>query len=342
MTVLHLLGSAEDGGAETYFTSLVGALARTGLVQAAAVRAHPGRQAALARACVPAAVLGFGGPLDWRTRRRARAFAEARDARVLLAWMNRAARHAPAGAWARLGRLGGYYKLKNYAGFDALVVNTAEIGDWVVRQGWPAERTHHVPNFAVADAGARPLSRIELDTPEDAPLLLGMGRLHAAKAHDVALRALARLPDVWLWIAGSGPLEAELRALAAELGVTRRVRWLGWREDASALYRTADVCVFPSRHEPLGNVVIQSWAHGLPIVAAASAGPAALIRDGEDGVLVPIDDDLALARALRSLLDEPAQRRRLAERGRARVAADFDEARVVARWRELFAAYGAP
>ena len=340
MSVLHLLGSAEDGGAETYFSDLVAALARAGVPQAAAVRAHQGRERLLEAAGVPAAVFAFGGPLDWRTRRRAEHFAKAQDARVLLAWMNRAARHSPIGDWARIGRLGGYYDLKYYRGFDALVGNTAHIRDWIVDGGWPAERALHIPNFATA-RDALPLDRAELDTPERAPLLLGMGRLHSSKAHDVTLRALQTLPDAWLWIAGSGPQEAELKRLAAELGVAGRVRWLGWREDASALYRTADVCVFPSRFEPLGNVVIQAWAHGLPVVAAASAGPAALIRDGEDGLLVPVDDPEALARALRTAVDDRALRYCLAERGRARAATEFSEGAVTAQWRELFAAFGA-
>jgi glycosyltransferase involved in cell wall biosynthesis len=341
VTVLHALGSSVDGGAETYFVDLVGALGRAGVSQAAALRAHEGRAAAVKAARAPAAVLPFGGPLDWRTRRRLRAFAEAQGARVLLAWMNRAARHAPEGAWARIGRLGGYYDLKYYRGFDALVGNTSDIRDWIVGRGWPPERAHHIPNFAAADPGARPLLRAEHDTPERVPLLLGMGRLHASKAHDVTLRALQRLPDAWLWIAGSGPLEAELKRLAAELGVAERVRWLGWRPDASALYRTADVCVFPSRFEPLGNVVIQAWAHGVPVVAARSVGPSALIHDGEDGRLVPIDDAEALAGAVRELIDDRALRYCLAERGRAVAAAEFSEGAVVPQWRALFAAHGA-
>jgi glycosyltransferase involved in cell wall biosynthesis len=167
-----------------------------------------------------------------------------------------------------------------------------------------------------------------------------MGRLHPSKAHDVSLRALAQIPDAWLWIAGAGPLEAELRALAAELGVADRVRWLGWRDDASALYRAADLCVFPSRFEPLGNVVIQAWAHGLPIVAAASQGPGVLIRDGRDGRLVPVDDPGALAATVRSLLPDPAELNRLAAGGQIRVAGEFSKAAVVAQWRELFARYG--
>jgi glycosyltransferase involved in cell wall biosynthesis len=339
MSVLHLLGSAENGGAETYFVELVTGLARAGASQAVALRSHAGREADLVQAGVPLAVHGFGGPLDWRTRRAVARFAKAQDTRVMVAWMNRAARHSPKGPWARIGRLGGYYPLKNYSGFDALVGNTEDIRDWMVREGWPAERAHYIPNFA-APGDAPALDRALFGTPDHAPLLLGMGRLHPSKAHDVSLRALQRLPDAWLWIAGSGPLEAELKGLAADLGVAERVRWLGWRTDADALYRTADVCVFPSRYEPLGNVVIQAWAHGLPVVAAESVGPGALIHDGFDGRLVPVDDPEALAAAIREVLDDPALRYCLAERGRARISSRFSERVVVSAWRELFAIHG--
>ena len=339
MSVLHLLGSSGDGGAETYFTSLVQALQQTDVRQAAAVRAHPGREQALARAGVGTTVLPFGGVFDRTTGRRVAKLAAAQGAHVLLAWMNRAARHTPQGGWARVGRLGGYYDLKYYRGFDALVANAVDIRDWIVRQGWPAETVLHIPNFA-SDQKATPLLREELDTPDKAPLLLAMGRLHPAKAHDVALRALKELPDAWLWIAGSGPLEAPLKALARDLGVHERVRFLGWREDAAALYRTADVCVFPSRYEPLGNVVIQAWAQGVPVIAAASQGPSALICHGEDGLLFPVDDPHALARQVRRVLEERPLRFQLVENGRSRVEAEFSEAAVVQQWRELYRSFG--
>jgi glycosyltransferase involved in cell wall biosynthesis len=337
---MHALGSAADGGAETYFVSLVSALQADLGGQAAAVRAHGARQLALATAGVPARAFDFGGPLDLRTRPALARFARRSGTKVLVAWMNRAARHAPRGPWRRVGRLGGYYDLKNYRGFDALVGNTADIRDWIVGQGWPAGRAHYIPNFA--EAGAEPaLDRASLDTPEGVPLLLGMGRLHASKGHDVSLKALAQIPGAWLWIAGAGPLETELRTLAEALGVASRVRFLGWRSEPAALYRAADVCVFPSRFEPLGNVVIQAWAHGLPIVAAASQGPAALIRDGVDGRLTPVDDADALAAAVRALLAGPEGRAALAEAGGRRVAAEFSRSAVVEQWRTLFAAYGA-
>ena len=340
MTILQILGSASDGGAETYFLDLVTALHAEAGDQAAAVRAHPRREAALAEAGAPLAVAPFGGPLDLRTRARLRRFARDEEARATVSWMNRAARFAPTHV-PRIGRLGGYYDLKYYRGFDHLVANTVDIGAWIRREGWPDERVSVIPNFAEPSPEApAPVARASLDTPEGAPLLLAMGRLHPAKGLDVLLHALARLPDAWLWIAGSGPLEGELKALAHALGVAGRTRFLGWRADASALYRAADVTVFPSRYEPLGNTVIQAWAHGVPVVAAAAQGPSALIEDGEDGVLVPVDDEEALAAAVARLLASPSFAARLAEAGRARAVAGFSRPAVLARWRELFARLG--
>ena len=340
MSVLHLLGTAGEGGAETYFVDLVAGLARAGVRQAAAIRPNGNRQAALAAADVPTATFRFGGPIDILTKPKVAGFARRQDVKLALAWMNRAARHTPKGP-ARIGRLGGYYNLKYYRGFDELVANTEDIAEWIVGQGWPAGKVRHIPNFAAAPPETAPAERDLLNTPADAPLLLSMGRLHDAKAHDVTLQALTRIPDAFLWIAGVGPQEAKLKAMAAALGVADRVRFLGWRNDASALYRAADVCVFPSRYEPLGNVVIQAWAHGLPVVAAASQGPAALIADGEDGLLVPVDDAEALAATTRRLLDDPMLRIRLVQNGSDRVEAEFSEAAVVAQWRALFADYGA-
>ena len=340
MSVAHLLGSADDGGAEKYYVDLIGALHAGRIAQGAALRGHAGRERALAALGVPTKVLPFGAALDFTTKRGVAALARELDAKVLVAWMSRAGAHTPAGPWTRIGRLGGYYGPKYFRGFDMMVANTREITDWAVAQGWAREQTVYIPNFAVAGPG-EPLDRASLDTPEGAPLLLGMGRLHSDKAHDISLRALTLLPEAFLWIAGSGPLEAELKALARDLGVASRVRFLGWRDDASSLYRTADICVFPSRIEPLGNVVLQAWAHHVPVIAAASKGPAALVNTGEDGLLVPMEDPASLADAVRALLADPSLRVRIITGGQAHLDREFSTAVVVEQWRALFARYGA-
>ena len=340
MSVVHLLGSADDGGAEKYFIDLIGALDRGELVQSAAIRAHAGREQALKALAVPTKVLPFGAALDFTTKREVAAMARAVGAKAMVAWMSRAGAHAPAGPWTRIGRLGGYYDPKYFRGFDMMVANTREITDWAVAQGWAREQTLYIPSFAEAGAG-EPLDRAAFDTPADAPLLLGMGRLHSDKAHDISLRALQRLPDAYLWIAGSGPLEAELKRLAKDLGVAARVRFLGWRDDGPSLYRTADICVFPSRIEPLGNVVLQAWAHGVPVIAGASKGPAALVKNGEDGLLIPLEDPDALVRAVQALLGDAGLRARLIAGGQARLEREFSPDAVVGQWCDLFTRLGA-
>lgn len=340
MSVAHLLGSADDGGAEKYFIDLIEALQTGGIVQGAAIRGHRGREQALAAVGVPTEVLPFGAALDFSTKRSVAAMARRMDAKVIVAWMSRAGQHTPAGPWTRIGRLGGYYDPKYFRGFDMMVANTREIVDWAVNQGWSREQTLYIPNFAAPGVGA-PLERTAFDTPAGVPLLVGMGRLHSDKAHDISLRALQTVPDAHLWIAGSGPLEAELKALAQELGVAARVRFLGWRDDTPSLYRTADVCLFPSRVEPLGNVVLQAWAHDIPVIAGASKGPAALVKDGEDSLLVPLEDPGALAAATRSLLEDANLRERLVAGGRERLASEFSPGAVVEQWRELFTRFGA-
>jgi len=340
MTVLHLLGSPRHGGAEVYFLDLLEALKADGLDQVAAIHANADRERALAAMGVPTHVMPFKPPFDLTTGPAIGRLARALPAKILLQWMNRAGRVVPKrGPWTRIGRLGGYYDLKYYRGADYLVGNTRDIVDYIVGKGWPADRVRDRPNFARTREGA-PVSRAELQTPDDAPLLLAMGRLHSDKAHDVSLKALAQTPGAYLWIAGDGPLDSELKALAKRLGVSDRVRFLGWRLDASALYRTADICLFPSRFEPLGNTVIQAWAHDIPLVTAASQGPGAIVRNEVDALLTPVEDVDAVAKALNRLIADKALGLRLVEGGRERIASEYAVDTVVAEWRTLFARFG--
>jgi glycosyltransferase involved in cell wall biosynthesis len=340
MRVLMAMAGARQGGAEGFFERLARALAADGVDTRAAIRSDAARAARLRAGGVPVAELAFGGAFDVATPLRLAAAMRRDVPDVALAFMSRAADKLPPRFLTgprpvRVGRLGGYYDLKYYKNCDRLVGNTPDIRDWIVRQGWPAARVDYLPNFV--DATRAPaLDRAALDTPADAPLLLALGRLHENKAFDVLLDALADLPGVYLWLGGAGPLDAALRAQAARLGIASRVRFLGWREDIGALIAACDVFACPSRHEPLGNVVIEAWARAKPVVAAASAGPAALIRDGEIGLLVPVDDAPALAAAVRRVLASDELRGRLASAGEAAYQANYTQEAVVRLYRDYF------
>ncbi|MGB0671651.1 MAG: glycosyltransferase, partial [Rhodospirillales bacterium] len=173
-------------------------------------------------------------------------------------------------------------------------------------------------------------------TPDRSPLILAMGRLHENKAFDVLLQALARVPDAYLWLAGEGPERESLERLAEKLAIKPRVRFLGWRDDTAALLAACDLFVCPSRHEPLGNVVVEAWAQGRPVIAADSMGPGTLIEHLKTGVLFPIDDARLLADSIKYLLREGEACDAIALAGREAYEERFTEAKVVERYLDFF------
>ena len=216
------------------------------------------------------------------------------------------------------------------------MANTEDIARYIRDGGWPAKRAHYVPNF-VDGTNTDPEDRAAHDTPSDAPLLLALGRFHKNKGFDTLLKALVDLPDVYLWLAGEGPEEKSLRALAHELDVLPRIRLLPWRADPAPLFAAADAVVVPSRREPLGNVVIEGWARAKPVIASLSEGPRQLIETGRNGLLVPIEDAKALAYAIRHVVDESGLKGQLGEAGYETYRKRFTEEVVVRQYLDLFA-----
>ncbi len=335
MRVAQVMAGAPAGGAELFFERLALSLHRAGDTILPVIRRDPGRAGRLAAGGMAPLQLRFGGALDLLTRPRVAAALRGFAPRVVVAWMNRAARQTPPGDWVLAGRLGGYYDLRYYRACDHLIGNTRGIVDWIRGQGWPADRVHHLPNFAPDLAGAAPAV---LPVPPGAPAVLALGRLHRNKAFDILVRALPLLPGVHVVIAGEGPERAALASLARDLGVHDRLHLLGWRTDQAALLARCGLLACPSRHEPLGNVVIEAFSAARPVVAADAAGPAELIVPDRDGLLVPREDPGALAAAIADVLAQPALAARLGQAGRARYEAGHAEAPVLAQWRTALAA----
>jgi glycosyltransferase involved in cell wall biosynthesis len=334
MRVMQIMAGAAHGGAEAFFERLTLALHRDGLAQRAVIRRNRERAHMLAREGIPVTQLPFGGPPDFYTHYGIAQEIKRWRPDVVVAWMSRAALKTPKSNAVLVGRLGGYYDLKYYRDCDHLIGNTEDIVAYIKKQGWPTERAHYLPNFVSAKR-APPLDRAKFRTPRHAPLIVTLGRLHENKAFDVLIEAMEDVPDAYLWIAGTGPEEWALRD-AAQLGLTDRVRFLGWRDDIEAVLAAGDIFVCPSRHEPLGNVVIEAFAQGLPVVATASQGPAALIENGSNGLLTPVDNAKALAVAINAVIADQDLRYALAREGFATYQRHFTEAAVVANYRAFF------
>ena len=337
MKVLQVMCGAERGGAEEFFVRLAAAFAKTPICQKVVIRAYPDRVDELKAKGVEMELLPFRRRLDFRTPYVLRKIIREWEPDVVLSWMGRAAevcsKALTKGGPVHVGRLGGYYKLKYFEKCDHLIGNTMGMVGYIGKLGWPEGATHYLPNF-VSSKKSKEVDRASLATPQDVPLLLGLGRLHANKAFDVLLEALEMLPRHWLWIAGAGPEERSLRARAQELGIEKRVRFLGWRRDVASLLASADVLVCPSREEPLGNVIIESWAHEVPVVATASAGPRELISHEKDGLLCKVDDPVELAKAI--IIAGGDRAVRLSVQGLQNYQEKFSEEVVVKKYLHFF------
>lgn len=137
---------------------------------------------------------------------------------------------------------------------------------------------------ATVDRGAK---RQELGIPEDAPLLLSVGELNANKNHETVIRALADRADVYYLIAGAGGLQEYLQQVIDQLGMTERVKLLGYRTDVVELYAAADVFVFPSFREGLSVSVMEAMACGLPVVCSKIRGNVDLIDENGGALFDP-------------------------------------------------------
>ena len=199
----------------------------------------------------------------------------------------------------------------------------------VERVGLPADKVevvHYGLDELPAAWGRNPADEI----PETAQIVLAVARLEPQKGVDVAVRALREIrashPAAELVVLGDGPQRAELAALARDLDVP--VHLPGRVPDVAAWLLRADVLVHPARWEGFGLALLEAMLASKPVVATNVSSIPEIVVDGETGVLVPPDDEAALAAAVIRVLDDPGE---LGRRGRERAQTQFSVARMAER-----------
>lgn len=205
-----------------------------------------------------------------------------------------------------------------------------------------AHTLHVVPNGIDFDRfSPNPTARKAVRTSigaGDAFLWLAAGRLDPVKDYPVLLRAVAALPDDnWLLIAGSGPLEAELKALCSHLDLDARVRFLGFRPDLEQWMQAADAFVLSSQWEGLPLALLEAAACELPIVATDVPGTREALECLETGCLVDPGDPAALASAMLDLTKRPpVQLHAMGVRARHNAAPRFAIEAVLNQWETIY------
>jgi glycosyltransferase involved in cell wall biosynthesis len=225
---------------------------------------------------------------------------------------------------------------------DAVLCNSAFIASMLPRtyRSVPHAVVHY-PSAPPAPSArdARRDTRRALGAADDDVVIVQASRLDSWKGHEIHLQAAGRLSEMrgWrLWFAGGPQRAAEaeyeqaLRALAARLRISDRVTFLGQRDDVSLVLAAGDIYCQPNTQpEPFGLSYVEALAAGLPVVASDFGGASEIVTH-DTGILVPPRDVDALAAALKRLVGDKTERRRLGRNGPARAAALCDPLRQLA------------
>ena len=209
-----------------------------------------------------------------------------------------------------------WFRRRAYPQLDAIVTPTREAADYLAQQ-YPGARTQGIPNWltwplpkgdgAIGAKVGRPGRRT----------FLACGRFDKLKGFSRLIAIFdglkERLPNWDLVIVGDGEDRELLEAQVAQAKLEYRVFFPGWVADMESAFRSADVFVFPSVSEGFALVLAEAMACGLPCISYdCKVGPSEIIRDGLDGVLVPVGDEAAFAAAMHRLAGAEAERSRLA------------------------------
>jgi len=222
---------------------------------------------------------------------------------------------------------------------DCVVPNSDSVAAWLQSVGLPERIILTIPS--AFDPAGYPMKPLEQPAALSlAPRLIGVGRLYPQKRYDVLVRAMAEIvrevPQAQLTILGEGPCRRQLEPLVASLGLTGRVEMPGEVANVPRRMAESDLLLMSSDYEGMPNAVLEAMYVGLPVVATAAPGTRDIVRDGETGVLVPLGDHEALARAALSVIRDPQRGHALAVRARREVLQQYTVERMVSAYEALY------
>ncbi len=320
--VLHI-HFGKEGGAERFFVSLCQSMAQAGVEQRFLIR--PKRTW-----FEQVAALGDVKQANYPRLAPVRALLQrwvdrqVRDWKpdAVIAWMPKAATLLPtAPGVAKLVRLGDYPRhTKHFERATCIIGNTPGVQDRLEALGWPGA-VEIISNFPREDESDP--SSVSFDLPDKSFVLCAAGRFVALKGFDTLIEAMSRVDGTALCLVGDGEERPALEALADRLGVRDRLQITGWAQRPLDWVAKSDLVCVTSTHEVLGNVVLEAWLCGVPVVSSPTPGPSWLIDSGKTGLLLEDHSVEALARGIQTLVDDAALRAAMVENGAAKLKSEF-------------------
>lgn len=209
--------------------------------------------------------------------------------------------------------------------------------------GVPPSRIHTIPNgvfLPTLHPQRRLHSRQALGLPAERPILVAVGNLRALKNHTLLIDALKEVVQQGhqplLLLLGDGNQREALEQQVAHLGLTKHVKFCGRVNNVSDYLEAADLFVLPSLVEGLSNALLEAMSYSLPCIASDIAGNRRMIRGGENGLLFPSDDRVALSEAIFALLNDATEARRLGEAAYQTMMAEYSIEQVAQRYLQLY------
>lgn len=344
---LHIISSKQPGGAEYFFTRLVNALHRAGEPTEISISTRCQFSDKLDSA-IDAHRFPMKGTWDIYSQWLIRNIIKRQQINIVQTYLGRATRLVPAttDSVQLVCRVGGFYPQQQYAHADYLICNSQGLCDHMLKGGFPSERIHLIPNFVshteILPVEEKQTLREKYGVAADDLLVCSVGRLHPIKGIDMLLKAFARLQHKYrhrrcrLLLVGDGQQKESLHKLAETLGIDRDVIWAGWQVTPGPFYQIADIFVCASRQEGFGNVVLEAWGNRVAVVSTATSGPQELIEHGRTGLITPVDDEVAMAKALCQLADNPSLRSEMENQANQQLTLRYSEAAVVKMYTDFY------
>ncbi|AKV01821.1 Glycosyltransferase [Labilithrix luteola] len=218
---------------------------------------------------------------------------------------------------------------------DASVCISEHVRDVALLRAPWAERTFRVIPNGIDVERFTPAAHAARGESERVRFVM-VGRLEPRKGIDIALHALNEVPRAELEIVGEGESRAELERLGAQLGVSSRVRFVGYQADVREAIARADVALSSARAEGLGIALLEAMAQARAVVALPTGGIPEFVKDGETGWLATGSSSHALAAIMRSAIEHPDERSRRGRRARELVLTRYSLASMRASYEALY------
>jgi glycosyltransferase involved in cell wall biosynthesis len=335
LKIVHITSGTGYGGTWVQFERLVHVLHAAGIGQRVIASDQNAHAARLKAAGIETIAINLPGTFAFMDRRKINAELKRYTPDIVMTWDLVSSALVEPGGYVHVGRTPLVFDAPRLASCNALIAPSQSRADAAIAAGRAASGVHvlpHLPSTVMSSGAVAPFDRKKNFTPATARLVFTAARLEDDKGIADLFAAMANLSGLYLWVAGDGAHREALEERAYTLGIKPRVRFLGWHDDLRPYFAAADVFVYPARHEDLGDAVVEAWAAGIPVVAADSLGPGLLIKNQENGILVPVGDVRSLGDAIKYLMVEKELAQNLATAGRSAVAESFTPEILIKRY----------